>query len=188
MPNVWPLDQHGCLRCLRLGVGMTWIGEDEPVTIDLGFRALYLKEAPSVFRTVFLLTRDRAIAEDATQEAFVRALERWSRLRGQPWVGGWVTTTALNLARRGLRRRDPPERNPDVGNDLDETLDLWRGVARLPVRQLQAIVLYYREDRPIAEVAAIMGCREGTVRTHLARAYSALQDVLKEEGLDVARH
>jgi RNA polymerase sigma factor (sigma-70 family) len=151
------------------------------VRIDAAFRAFYLAEAPSVFRTVYLLCRDRSVAEDATQEAFARALERWSRLQGQPWVGGWVTQTALNVARRSLRYRPPPEAPPKPEVDTDLGVDLWREVAQLPLRQQQAIVLYYREDWPVEEIAQIMGCQAGTVRTHLARARAALRAQVEGE-------
>jgi len=76
------------------------------VNADPAFRRLYEAEGPSVFQAVYLLCRDRAVAEDATQEAFARALERWGRLGDQAWVGGWVMSTALNVARRSLRRRN----------------------------------------------------------------------------------
>ena len=143
---------------------------------DEEFQELYRSEARAVFSTVFLLCRDRALAEDATQEAFARALERWGQLRGRPWVAGWITTTALNVTRRSLRRRHFREPTPPVEGDPNLALDLWRAVRMLPRRQQQAVVLHYRLDLPVDEVAQAMGCREGTVRTHLARARVALRE------------
>jgi RNA polymerase sigma-70 factor (ECF subfamily) len=158
-------------------------GEDDSVRVDDGFGAFYRTEAEGVFRTVYLLTRDPALAEDATQEAFARALERWRRLQGQAWVGGWVTRTAINVAKRGLRHRDPPRADPHgSGADADATIDLWRGVSRLPPRQQEAVILYYRDDRPVEEIAQILGCREGTVRTHLARARASLRTAVEVDG------
>src|SRR5437763_506549 len=99
--------------------------------VDWRFRALYEQEFQAVFSTVFLLCRRRDVAEEATQEAFVRAWERWSRLRDRPWVAGWVTTTAMNLARRALRRKHPELREADPsGSDADAAIDLWRAAAR----------------------------------------------------------
>lgn len=66
------------------------------MAVDPGFEDLYRSEAQTVFCAVFLQCRDRAVAEDATQEAFARGLERWDRLRGQVWAIGWAITTALN--------------------------------------------------------------------------------------------
>lgn len=150
------------------------------VTGDSEFEPFYEKEVGRVFSAVFLLCRNRAVAEDVTQEAFARALERWDRLSGAPWAGGWVTTTALNLARRGLRRRlvgmivsDPPP--------ADETVALWGAVARLPRRQQEAVILHYRIGLPAQEIAQAMGCQPGTVRMHLARARAALREALKED-------
>jgi RNA polymerase sigma-70 factor (ECF subfamily) len=58
---------------------------------------------------------------------------------------------------------------------------LWREVRSLPLRQQQAVVLHYRLDLPVEEVARLMEVREGTVRTHLARAREALRAALKGE-------
>ena len=146
---------------------------------DRAFEELYEKEAHSVFAAVYLLCRDRALAEDATQEAFARALERWERLRAAPWAAGWVTTTAMNVARRALRRH-PLSPNPPHDEPIDENaIELWNRVRSLPRRQQEAVVLHYRLGLPVNEVARAMGCREGTVRTHLARGREGLRTSLE---------
>ena len=146
---------------------------------DDAFQAFYLAEAPTVFRTVYLLCGDREAAQDATQEAFARALARWRRLRDQPWAAGWVTTTAVNHVRRALRHRRAIEPYPFAQVDVDERIDIWRAVSDLPLRQQQVVILHYRDDRPVTEIAALLGMREGTVRTHLARARATLRSGLK---------
>jgi DNA-directed RNA polymerase specialized sigma24 family protein len=55
------------------------------VKADSRFERFYERESHAVFSSVFLLCRNRAVAEDATQEAFARAFERWDRLGSQPW-------------------------------------------------------------------------------------------------------
>jgi RNA polymerase sigma factor (sigma-70 family) len=149
-------------------------------TVNLGsaFERFYAREAKAVFTAVYLMCGDRALAEDATQEAFARALERWDRLEVRPWAGGWVMTTALNVARRSLRRRSVWPLARESPNP-DEALDLWTAVRRLPRRQQEAAVLYYRMDVPVHEIGRILGCSEGTVRTHLARARQALRTLLE---------
>ncbi len=152
------------------------------MTLHPGFEEFYQREFDPVFRTAYLLSGDRALAEDATQEAFVRALERWRRLAGEPWAGGWVTSTATNLIRRALRRRKPPlGPGEQVGNDTDAAIDLWRRIKALPVRQQQAVLLFYGADLAVAEVARAMGCEEGTARAHLARARGNLRNTLEGE-------
>jgi RNA polymerase sigma-70 factor (sigma-E family) len=150
-------------------------GDDAGVSIDPSFTELYEREFPAVFRAAYLLSGDRGLAEEAAQEAFARALARWSRLRSQPWAGGWVTTTALNTARRHLRRHRPVmPTHESPGEDDTTRLDVHAAVRRLPARQQEAVVLHYLLDLPVAETAAAMGCDQGTVKTHLSRARAAL--------------
>jgi RNA polymerase sigma-70 factor (ECF subfamily) len=152
-----------------------------PSYVELWFVELYKTEHDRVFQIVYVLCGDAATAEDATQEAFVRALERWDRLRDQPWAAGWVTTTAVNMARRMLRRRRWLSGTGPTEVDLvaDGALDLWQAVKRLPRRQQQAVTLHYIFDLPLAQVGKVMGCREGTVKAHLSRAREELRTRLE---------
>jgi RNA polymerase sigma factor (sigma-70 family) len=146
------------------------------VKVDPQFIELYEREHERVFQVTFALCRDRGLAEDATQEAFARALERWARLRDRPWVGGWVMSTALNAARRMLRRRPYVFSVPSANPDSESATELWDVVRRLPRRQRKAIVLRYVVDLNLSEIAATMGCREGTVKAHLSSARQALRE------------
>ena len=148
------------------------------MTVDEEFQVLYERELPNVFRAVLLLCGDRGVAEDAAQEAFARALARWRRLRGQPWVAGWVMTTALNVARRQLRRRGAPEPVPTDEPDAEDVIDSRIAIRSLPPRQQEAVALHYLLDLSVADTATAMGCDEGTVKTHLSRARSALRTAL----------
>ncbi len=145
--------------------------------LDEEFEALYRDGYQSIYRAVFALCGDRAAAEDATQEAFARALERWKRLAGEPWVELWIAKTALNLGRRTFRRpkrarHDPP---PGPERDLEAAFDLHRAIRGLPRKQREATIYYYVLDFPVPEVARAMGCSEGSVKTHLSRAREGLR-------------
>ena len=144
---------------------------------DPRFEELYRTEFRSVFATVYLLTGRASVAEEAAQEAFVRALERWSRLADKEWVAGWIITTAINVARRKLRRRPAVEPELRGGSEAEALLDLWRAVRSLPIRQRQAVVLRYRLDLSTRDAAAAMGCSEPAFRTLLSRAVAALRVV-----------
>jgi RNA polymerase sigma-70 factor (ECF subfamily) len=78
------------------------------------------------------------------------------------------------MRRRRLLRPVHPH-NPEP----EETIDLWTKVKELPRRQQEAVVLHYRMGFSVEEVAQVMGCRDGTVRTHLARAREVLRAALK---------
>ncbi len=150
--------------------------------MDPEFVSLYERELPAVTGSVYLLCGDRGLAEEAAQEAFARALASWRRLGSKPWAAGWVTTTALNVARRQLRRRPAPSPNPAPAGDLEEHLDVRAAVGRLPARQQEAVVLHYLLDLSVIDVAATMGCNEGTVKRHLSRARVALARALGADG------
>lgn len=152
-----------------------------PSRIDDGFQELYRSEYRQVFGSVFLLCGDRDLAEEAAQEAFARALARWRRLRHQPWAAGWITTTALNVARRRLRKRPEPPVHQRLEFDVDSRLDLWAAVRGLPTRQQQAVILFYAEDLPVRDVAASMGVSEGAIRAHLAKGRAHLRRSLGGE-------
>lgn len=135
-----------------------------------------------MFRATFLMTGDRELARDATQEAFKRAYARWRRLSREPWVGGWVMTTALNLAKK--RARDlPTETQMDDGRrgapPSADRIDVVEALRRLPQRQRQIIVMYYIGDLPLGVIAEQLNVREGTVKAHLAQARSALREILE---------
>lgn len=167
------------MSTLRLPGDLSW----RRVETNSAFSDFYRTEFPAVYRTTYLLCGDPELASDATQEAFARCFARWGRLRDRSWVGGWVTTTALNVARRGLRRHrgsqalagGAPLSEPDLA-----ILDLWRVIRELPRRQQEALVLHYLAEIPVTDVAEIMNCSPGSVKTHLSRARDALRTQLEE--------
>lgn len=145
------------------------------------FGEFYLSEYRRVFRTVSALGASHEDAWDITQEAFARALARWSRLRRKPWRGGWVMTTAMNLSKKTRREipRGEIERGPAVEVQPAERVDLVRALRQVSERQREAAVLYYVFDLSVPDVAQAMGVSEGAVKTHLSRARGFLHDALK---------
>lgn len=140
------------------------------------FAEFYEATFPAVYRATYLMCRDNHLAEDVAQDAFAKALARWSRLGGEPWAAGWVMRTALNGARRAHRwhQKMPTQEDRDGGQDVDSSIDLWKGIRSLPRRQQQAVILHYVNDLPVELVADVMGCRDGTVKAHLWRARQQL--------------
>ncbi len=144
------------------------------------FTEFYEREYASVYRAVrFVVGPDEAF--DVTQDAFHKAYVRWRRLSKHEWAGGWVMTTALNLAKRNRQRpmvnSDGRAPAPAAG---EARLDLVAALRRLPHRQAQALVLTYIGDLPVAAVADLMGTSEGTVKSHLARGRAALRKLMED--------
>lgn len=140
-----------------------------------GFAEFYEDGFAKVYKAAFVLSDDRDLAEEATQEAFARVLERWNRIGHEPWAIGWVMTTALNLIRRarGSHRLLPIDRQA-TETDTDSSIDFRIALRSLSRRQQEAVLLYYVADMSVEHVAASLGCRVGTVKTHLWRARQQL--------------
>ena len=151
------------------------------------FRAAY----PSVLRTVALIVRDRAQAEEVTQEAFLKLYENWRRVEGYERPEAWVRRVAIRLAVRQAHRESLRAALERRGTDeVDQSLpdvDLARALASLTSAQRAAVVLHYLEDQPIAEIARALRVSASTVKQHLYRARAKLSRLLGEGEVDVAR-
>jgi RNA polymerase sigma-70 factor (ECF subfamily) len=146
----------------------------------LEFEGVYLEGFERVYKAALVLSGNRHVAEEAAQEAFAKALERWGRLGGEQWALGWVITTALNLVRRAHRGRATSVSMPELTEqDTDGSVDLWNGIRQLSRRQQEAIALHYIADLPQDQVAKAMGCEKGTVKAHLWRARQQLARFLE---------
>ncbi|MEO8692916.1 MAG: sigma-70 family RNA polymerase sigma factor [Acidimicrobiales bacterium] len=124
---------------------------------------------------------DRSLAEDATQEAFLRALRRWRSVAHLDRPATWVYVVAMREARRQLNRRrhQPSEAEKtdaiDIAVEVAEGLPLREALAALPPRQRQAVTLRFLADLPVADIARAMGCRPGTVKSTLHAALANLR-------------
>lgn len=158
---------------------------------DEGFERFVLDAYPSLLRRAYLLTGDHGHAEDLVQSALTAAYVRWRRVREpQAYLRTVMTRTAVGWGRRrwlGERPTDPvPDRVApgDVMDELDLADAVRRALMALPATQRAVVVLRYFEDCPEAEVAAILGCSVGTVKSRASRALAALRagGLLAEEG------
>ncbi|WP_432478961.1 RNA polymerase sigma factor [Nocardioides sp. GXQ0305] len=162
------------------------MGTTERQGYDGFFRACYLP----VVRTVFLIVHDRALAEDVAQEAFYRLLKHWRSVSTYELPEAWIRRVAIRIAVREVQRsaaRAIKERCEIVvqHDDLPDP-DVARAVRQLSPMQRTAVVLYYWEDRPVAEIADLLEVSDATVKQHLHRARSRLADLLSEGVTDHA--
>jgi RNA polymerase sigma-70 factor (ECF subfamily) len=152
------------------------------------FDAWYAELRPPMLAALGAWCGDLAAADDALDEAFTRAYERWDRVARSASPAGWVWRTATNVVRRQHRRRAVEERllrRTDRRHDATRTaepphgcvaddLDLRAALLRLTPRQRTAVVLHHIADLPHAEVAAAMGIATGTVAATLHQARARL--------------
>ena len=140
---------------------------------------------PRLVGAVALVTGDLASAEDAVQEAIVRAWERSERGDEIAALDRWVATVALNLSRSRLRRlrverlaRPKLAASPRLEGPSSDRIDVVRALAALPRRQREVAVLRYFLDLSTADIAAEMRTSEGTVKSQLFKARAHLADAL----------
>ncbi|MDI1464193.1 sigma-70 family RNA polymerase sigma factor [Catellatospora sp. KI3] len=147
---------------------------------DPAFADLYRSHFQRLATQLYAYLGDHAEAQDLTQEAFCRALDRWRRISAYDDPAAWVRRVAWNLATSRLRRRltalrhlsrQREEHSPGPGPDR---VALVRALAALPARQRRAVVLHHLGHLTTAEIAEQEGVAEGTVRSWLSRGRAAL--------------
>jgi RNA polymerase sigma-70 factor (ECF subfamily) len=151
---------------------------------EVELREFLRERYPRLVGAVALVTGDTASAEDAVQEAIVRAWERTERGEQIAALDRWVAAVALNLSRSRLRRlrverlaRPKLVGAPPVQPSGDR-VDIARALADLPRRQREVAVLRYVLDLSTEEIAKQMRTSEGTVKSQLFKARAHLADAL----------
>jgi RNA polymerase sigma-70 factor (sigma-E family) len=151
---------------------------------DHGFRDYVATRSHALLRTAYLLTGNRADAEDLVQAALAKTYLAWDRIEDRGALDGYVRRAIVNTHISWWRRRRveeyPTDEIPDqavadhaITSDLQETMR--RAIDRLPDRMRTAVVLRYYEDMTEAEVAEILGVSLGTVKSTVSRAVAKLR-------------
>ncbi len=165
---------------------------------EAAFDAVFAREKTRLYHLALSVLHDRAEAEDAVQETMWRAWKAWSSVRDESKRSAWLTKICLHHCFRRKRRLDrsaPWDTTDPVAADAGRLPgqpvgaaasagravhdpDLDRAYRKLPPKQRAAIVLHYHHGYSIEQTAAVMGCRAGTVRTHVQRALATLRKEL----------
>ena len=142
----------------------------------------------TAWRAAYAVTADRALADDAAQDAIQQAFGALHRFDPTRPFGPWLKRIAVNRAidlRRTARRREEAELHPwSLGETADEDLRLWAvsdAVAALGEGKRLVVVLHYWLDLPLEEIAGSLGLPVGTVASRLSRALAELRVALGEE-------
>ena len=148
-----------------------------------------------VVAQVYAMIGDLAEAEDAVQEAYSRAWQRWDTVAECTDPAAWVRVVAYRIAvsnwRRARRRlaayqrNGPPQDAPELGPD---TVVLVAALRRIPAAQRRAIVLHHLAGLSVREVAEETGASESAVKAQLSRGRQALAVLLNDEHQEVGRH
>jgi RNA polymerase sigma-70 factor (sigma-E family) len=155
---------------------------------------LYLLHADGAVRLAYLLTGDMALAEDLVQDAFVRLAGRLVHLRDPGAFDAYLRRTVVNLSRSYFRRRrvertylakargafdvragGAPDRPIEVRDEV------WTALQTVSPRQRAALVLRFYEDMSERQVAQLLNCRPGTVKSLVSRGLETLRNEIPHE-------
>ncbi|HEX9540951.1 MAG TPA: SigE family RNA polymerase sigma factor [Streptosporangiaceae bacterium] len=159
---------------------------------DRAVTAIYTTHYRSLVRLAAFLVRDVGTAEEVVQDSFVAMHGAWRRLRDSEKALSYLRQSVVNRSRSVLRHRMVVDRNapkpaPDMPSAehgaivLMERSAVVSALRALPARQREALVLRYYGDFSEAQIASAMGISRGAVKSHTARAMSALRTVLERE-------
>src|SRR5262249_19547674 len=154
--------------------------------------AIYTTHYRSLVRLAVLLVRDVATAEEVVQDSFIAMHSAWRRLRDNDKALSYLRQSVVNRSRSVLRHRMVVDRNapkppPDMPSAEQGAITLLERSAvvtalrTLPPRQREALVLRFYGDLSEAQIAAAMGISKGAVKSHTARAMTALRSVLERD-------
>lgn len=159
------------------------------------FALLLPRYRDKVFRLIFSMLRDRAMAEDSTQDVFLRIWRALPGFAGQSLLSTWIYAIAKNGALSEIRKRKPTvslDQSDDDGYnpataalaapeaDDSATVSVGQLLDQLPERYRQAVVLFYMEDKSYEQTASSLGLPLGTVKALLHRARKRLIELTKE--------
>lgn len=149
------------------------------------FERFVREHATNLLRTSFLLTGDRASAEDLLQETLTKLYPKWSRVLAAEAPVAYVRRCLTNEFLGARRRRtitlvgyvtdEQPDYLPDVGDEIANRDTTMRMLRALSERQRAAIVLRYFHDMDDAEIAELLSCRQATVRSLVSRGLLAMR-------------
>jgi RNA polymerase sigma-70 factor (sigma-E family) len=143
-------------------------------------------------RMAYLLCGDWHRAEDAVQTALAKLYVSWQRIRDRGAVDGYVrrvvVTTLIDEGRLARFRREAlpgrlpePAHGADLAGTTGDRLAVLAALARVPPRQRAVLVLRYWEDQSVEQVAELLGCSPGTVKSQSARGLQTLRELLDDE-------
>jgi RNA polymerase sigma-70 factor (ECF subfamily) len=174
----------------RSDAPLRWLDKGTLMSSDDEFEQFFLAHYDAVLSILVLTTGDRERATDATQEAFIKAYSKWSRIRNYDAPSAWVRRVAINAShdsfRSDRRRRRREQALPS--EPLDAQTDRYSSdstahelLHTLPARQREVATLFYVDDCSVAEIAAILDLTEGTVKYHLSHAREGLRRLLADD-------
>ncbi|KEQ23781.1 RNA polymerase sigma factor [Paenibacillus tyrfis] len=157
---------------------------------------IMLAYGEDVWNYAFFLSKNRTLADDVTQDVFVRVYERLYTFRGEASIKTWLLAITRNLVRDhwrsawirrvipfGILRQEGQEPSAEsqvIGLLAEE--EVWNTVLGLPYKLREVLLLHAHHQLSYAEIAKLLNVSEGTVKSRLSRARAKVSQQLGEEG------
>lgn len=180
-------------------------GDDESIVDRVlagdtdAFEEIVVRWQSPLLNLAYRFSRDRSLAEEMAQEAFLKVYRNLGRWRRDAGFSTWMFSVALNHYRTTLRRYVPPSVElaefdavigaGDLAGEMDAAANdsiVRRAVTLLPPKYRDAILVYYFKQQDVVETAGILGLRPGTVKARLHRARKLLKTKLRALGHPLA--
>jgi RNA polymerase sigma-70 factor (ECF subfamily) len=166
---------------------MTLVGIEAAGTTEDSVRELLLGRLAGAYRLATCILCDAEAAEDAVQEAALRAWAKRRELRDPGRVDAWFSRIVVNVCRAELGHRSrrlvaieiEPSLRPDDSSDLRD--EVGRALARLTPDEQVVVAMRFGRDMTIPQIAAQTGLREGTVKSRLHNAQEHLRAAFQAE-------
>ena len=158
--------------------------------MDLEFQTMVERYAASLYRLAFSYLCNRQDAEDVLQEVFLKFLRHRPVFSAEEQRRAWLMTVTANQCRDLLRspwRRRVGELNEAQSLSAPEPEsypEIAAALAQLPAKDRAAVYLFYYEELPAKEIAAVLHMTDSAVRTRLSRARGKLKDLLGGDDRD----
>jgi RNA polymerase sigma-70 factor (ECF subfamily) len=166
---------------------MTFVGIEVAGSAEDAIRELLLGRLAGAYRLATCILRDPVAAEDAVQDAALRAWARRRELREPARVDAWFSRILVNVCRAelGSRSKRPPRSPIEPSVSPDDTTDLrdevGRALARLTPDEQIVVAMRFGRDLTVPQIAARTGLREGTVKSRLHNAQEHLRAAFQAE-------
>lgn len=157
-------------------------------------RAFIAARRPALYRSAYLLVGNSPDAEDLVQATLVRVITAWDRIQRRDAPEVFARRVMVNLAASRWRRLKtyaaivhrtaPAGDEPDIADAAAVRDAMWAAIQSLPVRRRAVVVLRYYEDLSEIEIAAVLGCSTGTVKSQSSKALARLR--IQMEPIDLS--
>ena len=152
------------------------------------FGELFRRHRDRMWAVALRTTRNRELASDCVQDAFISAFRRAGSYRGDAAVTTWLHRIVVNACLDRLRRDKPTSELPeyeladrhDAHASVDTRLDVREALDRLPEGQRLALILVDMHGMSVAEAAEVLEVAEGTVKSRCSRGRDAMAELLRE--------